>query len=149
MDRWKPAVVNLSIGVVLSAVGYLLLDYDLVSVAVMLTIMALVAWWVSPLRGAGPHIDHALAHRDGDDEDVIVYWRPGCRYCSRLRRRLDPTVRDQVAWVNIMSDPQGAAYIRRFHDGDMVTPTAVTGTGRQVAATVEAITSHLRRADRS
>lgn len=81
--------------------------------------------------------------RRSSRRDLIVYWRPGCTWCIRLWRALDPDVRDRVTWVNVMADAEGSHYIRQFHEGDMVTPTAVTGSGRQVATTAESITSRV------
>jgi mycoredoxin len=55
---------------------------------------------------------------------VIVYWRPGCPYCLRLRahlglRRLHPQL------VNIWTDPAAAAFVRSVAGGDETTPTVV------------------------
>jgi hypothetical protein len=102
-------------------------------------------WWVSPLRRARPHVPHREALGRSSRRDVIVYWRPGCTWCIRLRHALDEDVRDNVPWVNVMADVEGSRYIRQFHDGDMVTPTAITGNGRQVAATAESISSRVAR----
>lgn len=107
------------------------------------------AWWVSPLRRAEPHVPHARAMADASPRDLIVYWRPGCTYCMRLRQALEDDVRGKVTWINVMADADAAHYIRQFHDGDMVTPTAVTGAGRQVSATPESVTAHVQRRGRA
>jgi len=144
-DRWKPALVNAGSALVLAVVG--VIAEGRLSVPVMLAVAFAVgwAWWVSPLRTARPHVPHREAMADGSPRDLIVYWRPGCSYCMRLWRALDDDVRAQLTWVNVMADVEGSRYIRQFHGGDMVTPTAVTGTGRQIPATAESITSHIDR----
>lgn len=143
LDRWKPAITNAVSGVLVSVLGLTLLDLGLVAVVAVLVVTLGWGWWVSPLRQAQPHVDHATAQREADDADLVVYWRPGCHYCQQLWRGLDQSERDTVAWVNVMADAAGGSYIRHFHDGDMVTPTAVTGDGRQLPATAETVSAHL------
>ena len=58
------------------------------------------------------------------DGRTIVYWRPGCRYCLRLRARLGRAARGAY-WVNIWSDPAGAAAVRAVADGNETVPTVV------------------------
>lgn len=145
IDRWRPALINAGSALVLAVV--VLVAEGRLSVPVMIAVAFALgwAWWVSPLRRAEPHVPHARAMADPSAEDVIVYWRPGCSHCMRLFRALDADVRAQVTWVNVMADPEGARYIRQFHDGDMVTPTAVTGAGRQVSSTPESVTVRVER----
>lgn len=57
-------------------------------------------------------------------DTVTVYWRPGCAYCERLRRKL------RRAGVpaderNIWSDEQAAAFVRSVNGGDETVPTVV------------------------
>lgn len=59
---------------------------------------------------------------------VTVYWRPGCRFCASLRRRLR---RAGLATEerNIWSDPEAAAFVRSSTGGDETVPTvAFAGT---------------------
>lgn len=58
------------------------------------------------------------------EPDVIVYWRPGCTFCMRLRlvlflRRLRPRR------VNIWQDPDAAAFVRSVAGGNETVPTVV------------------------
>ncbi|KKK07776.1 glutaredoxin domain-containing protein [Micromonospora sp. HK10] len=62
--------------------------------------------------------------RSARDGRPVVYWRPGCRYCLRLRRRLGRRA-GQVYWVNIWRDPAGAAAVRAVTGGDETVPTVV------------------------
>lgn len=59
--------------------------------------------------------------------EVVVYWRPGCGFCSSLRRGLEraglPTRE-----VDIWSDPDGAAQVRAAANGNETVPTvAIAG----------------------
>ncbi|MDF4254005.1 glutaredoxin domain-containing protein [Streptomyces sp. WMMB303] len=62
--------------------------------------------------------------RSTDDGRPIVFWRPGCAYCIRLRFRLGRSAR-QLHWVNIWRDPAGAAAVRAANDGNETVPTVV------------------------
>ncbi|MEU5218831.1 glutaredoxin domain-containing protein [Streptomyces sp. NPDC020807] len=59
-----------------------------------------------------------------DDGRPVVYWRPGCVYCLRLRLRLGVRAR-RARWVNIWRDPEGAAAVRAATGGDETVPTVV------------------------
>jgi glutaredoxin len=58
------------------------------------------------------------------DGRPIVFWRPGCKYCMRLRVRLGRGAR-QLYWVNVWRDPAGAAAVRAANRGDETVPTVV------------------------
>ncbi|MDX3078212.1 glutaredoxin domain-containing protein [Streptomyces sp. MI02-7b] len=65
---------------------------------------------------------------EGRDDGVVLYWRPGCPYCMRLRLYLFVT-RLRHTKVNIWRDPDGAAFVRSVADGNETVPT-VTVAGR-------------------
>ncbi|GGL14553.1 glutaredoxin domain-containing protein [Planomonospora parontospora] len=75
-----------------------------------------------------PHRGRSASHRDADHAGVVVYWRPGCPYCMRLRARLRFT-RLRYSEVNIWKDPDAAAFVRSVADGNETVPT-VTVAGR-------------------
>lgn len=58
------------------------------------------------------------------ERSVVVYWRPGCGFCARLKNRLGPE-REHAHWVNIWEDEEGAAYVRSVNDGNETVPTVV------------------------
>jgi mycoredoxin len=60
--------------------------------------------------------------RSGQDGRPVIYWRPGCTYCQRLRVRLGRDGR-RAHWVNIWADPAGAAAVRAITGGDETVPT--------------------------
>ncbi|WP_235020080.1 glutaredoxin domain-containing protein [Ruania rhizosphaerae] len=88
-------------------------------------LVAVYGWWSFPGRGGGT--THAVATQLAEVDSrgrVIIYWRPGCTYCSALRRRLG-SARDEALWVNIWTDPEAAAYVRSVNDGNETVPTVV------------------------
>ncbi|KOG40849.1 glutaredoxin domain-containing protein [Streptomyces resistomycificus] len=62
--------------------------------------------------------------RSAVDGRPVVFWRPGCKYCLRLRIRLGRSAR-RLHWVDIWSDPAGAAAVRAANDGCETVPTVV------------------------
>ncbi|MFB6814702.1 glutaredoxin domain-containing protein [Streptomyces sp. NPDC056347] len=93
------------------------------AVAVLLVFLALAAL-NSPLifpRSTGAQEARRRSEADGRP---IVFWRPGCTYCMRLRLRLGRDAR-RMHWVNIWRDPAGAAAVRAANDGNETVPTVV------------------------
>jgi glutaredoxin len=62
--------------------------------------------------------------RSAVDGQPIVFWRPGCKYCIRLRIRLGRSAR-QMHWVDIWRDPAAAAVVRAANDGNETVPTVI------------------------
>ncbi|GAB2506020.1 glutaredoxin domain-containing protein [Nocardia heshunensis] len=60
--------------------------------------------------------------------ELVVYRRPGCPYCSRMRNTLN---RHGIAHreVNIWEDPDAAAFVRSVADGNETVPTVVFRDG--------------------
>ena len=83
-------------------------------------------WWTSPWRGRGGTTHReVLAMADTDERSgVVVYWRPGCGYCARLRSSLGEAA-DDATWVNIWDDEEAAAFVRSVNDGSETVPTVV------------------------
>ncbi|MFF3671893.1 glutaredoxin domain-containing protein [Microtetraspora malaysiensis] len=95
-----------------------------VAAAVSLLLFVLLAGLYSPLvfpRSIGAV---EAQRRSAVDARPIVYWRPGCKYCLRLRMRLGRDAR-RLHWVNIWRDPAGAAAVRAATGGDETVPTVV------------------------
>lgn len=78
------------------------------------------AWWCYPRRGAGRRTGTPTEGH----EPVVIYWRPGCLYCSALRRSLGRTGR-AATWVNIWTDEDAAAYVRAVNGGNETVPTVL------------------------
>jgi mycoredoxin len=59
-------------------------------------------------------------------QQIDLYWRPGCGFCSSLRRGLDKVGLDRVEH-NIWDDPAHAATVRQHANGNETVPTVVIG----------------------
>lgn len=92
--------------------------------AALLLVFVLLAGMNSPL--IFPRSIGALEaqRRSAADGRPVVFWRPGCKYCMRLRIRLGRSAR-QLHWVDIWRDPAGAAAVRAANDGNETVPTVV------------------------
>ncbi|GAA2449198.1 glutaredoxin domain-containing protein [Streptomyces glaucus] len=92
--------------------------------AAVLPVFVLLAGVNSPL--VFPRSIGALEaeRRSAADGRPVVYWRPGCKYCLRLRIRLGRSAR-RLHWVDIWRDPAGAATVRAANGGDETVPTVV------------------------
>ena len=83
-----------------------------------------LAWWLSPLQGGRTVRHEDVVSRPAEERQVVIYWRPGCVFCARLRGRLGRSGR-KATWVNIWQDEAGAAYVRSVNDGNETVPTVV------------------------
>lgn len=92
--------------------------------AVLLLVSVLLAGVNSPL--IFPRSIGALEaqRRSAVDGRPVVFWRPGCKYCIRLRIKLGYSAR-QLHWVDIWRDPAGAAAVKASNDGNETVPTVV------------------------
>lgn len=57
---------------------------------------------------------------------IDLYWRPGCGFCSSLRRGLDKLGIERVEH-NIWDEPGGSAVVRKHANGNETVPTVVVG----------------------
>ncbi|MEW2424795.1 glutaredoxin domain-containing protein [Streptomyces nigra] len=120
--RWTLAARFALGGAVLTAA--LLLIGDRTGALTAAAVSLLIAAVHSPLafpRSVGAEEARRLSDADGRP---VVYWRPGCAYCLRLRFRLGLRVR-RAHWVDIWRDPAGAAAVRAANGGDETVPTVV------------------------
>lgn len=117
LRSWRLTGFALAVGVF--AAGPQLADgWSALGVASVVVFALLAVAW-SPLvfpRSIGA----ARARQRGDRP--VIYWRPGCTYCQRLRVRLGRAGR-RAYWVNIWADPEGAAAVRAITGGDETVPT--------------------------
>lgn len=122
MRRWGSALALLAAGIVLAVQGVRSGDPS----NLVLCVGALVfAWWLSPLNGRG-----GLGHTEVDSHraefPVVIYWRPGCVYCLRLRGALGKS-KDKATWISIWADEDAAAFVRSINDGNETVPTVRIG----------------------
>ncbi|MFF4167797.1 mycoredoxin [Streptomyces sp. NPDC001741] len=80
---------------------------------------------------------------------MVVYWRPGCPYCMKLRLRLRFSGLTYTE-VNIWRDKDAAAFVRSVADGNETVPTVsvaghslVNPSKRQVVRAVAEHAPHL------
>lgn len=92
--------------------------------AALLLVFAMLAGVNSPLMFPRSVSALEAQRRSAVDGRPIVFWRPGCTYCLRLRIRLGRSAR-QLHWVDIWRDPAGAATVRAANDGNETVPTVV------------------------
>lgn len=92
--------------------------------AALLLVFVLLAGVHSPLVFPRSIGTQEAQRRSAVDGRPVVYWRPGCKYCLRLRFRLGRRAR-QLHWVDIWRDPAGAAAVRAANDGNETVPTVV------------------------
>lgn len=82
-------------------------------------------------------------------EEVVMYWRPGCMFCMKLRLQLRSTSL-RYRKVNIWRDADAAAFVRSVADGNETVPTVtvagkamVNPSRRRLLEEVEAHAPHL------
>ncbi|MFF9177568.1 glutaredoxin domain-containing protein [Streptomyces sp. NPDC014793] len=92
--------------------------------APVLVWFVLLAVVYSPVIFPRPVGAEEARRRGAVDGRPIVYWRPGCKYCLRLRIGLGRDA-DRLHWVDIWRDPAGAAEVRAVNGGDETVPTVV------------------------
>nr|WP_141819847.1 glutaredoxin domain-containing protein [Ornithinimicrobium humiphilum] len=78
------------------------------------------------------------------ERQVVIYWRPGCGFCQRLKGHLGKDG-ERAVWVNIWQDEEAAAFVRSVNDGNETVPTVVIDgvphTNPQPAMVLERLTS--------
>ena len=124
MRRWNSTLVMAIGGLVVG--GASLLAGDVASGWGILAFFAIAALLVSPRAFPPAMTDEAARVASATDGQPIVYWRPGCPYCMRLRARLGRDAR-RLHWVDIWADPAGAASVREVTGGDETVPTVIAG----------------------
>ena len=77
--------------------------------------------------------------------EVVLLWRPGCVFCSALRRRLDGAGLDYEA-RDIWQDPEAAALVRTFAGGSETVPTVVVDGQGMVDPTARQVLEVVHRA---
>lgn len=87
------------------------------------------------------------------DGSVVVYWRPGCPWCTRLLRWVD-RAELPVERRNIWDEPDAAEAVRAITGGDETVPTVTVGevalvnpSPKLLAATLREQLPHLLPAD--
>jgi len=99
-------------------------------------------------EGAGNGPDRRRVWNDVNktpSPEVVVYWRPGCPFCSSLRgqlRRAGVPTRE----IDIWADPAAAAEVRRHAGGNETVPTVVVGDDAVVNPSAKVVVALATRA---
>ncbi|WP_324652423.1 glutaredoxin family protein [Georgenia sp. H159] len=83
-----------------------------------------LTWWLGPWQGGGGARHAQVMERPPGEWGVVVYWRPGCVFCARLRARLG-RAGHRATWVDIWRDAEAAAFVRSVNEGNETVPTVV------------------------
>ena len=73
---------------------------------------------------------------------IHYYWRPGCMFCTMLRRGLTKAG-IEVVEHNIWDDPAHAAVVRDHANGNETVPTIVIGDTGLVNPSADQVAAHL------
>lgn len=92
--------------------------------AFYLAVGLLLVWRISPFRGGRTTTHQEVLAMSESERPVVIYWRPGCGYCARLKRTLGDEG-DKAVWVNIWQDEEAAAFVRSVNNGNETVPTVV------------------------
>lgn len=75
--------------------------------------------------------------------EIRFYWRPGCWFCSKLRRKLESSgVRYRA--INIWEDPEAAAQVRAAAGGNETVPTVIVGSRAMVNPNLKEVLTAIR-----
>jgi glutaredoxin-like protein len=77
------------------------------------------------------------------DAEVRFYWRPGCFFCRKLRRKLDG-VGILYQPINIWEDSDAAATVRSVAGGNETVPTVFVGEHAMVNPSLDTVLSAIR-----
>ena len=135
--RWSAALLTAFCGLLVAATK--ISDGAPVGAAALLGLFLALAFVLSPLafpRSAGRGSDTGVPgpsvpapglsaptpglsapSASGADDRPVVYWRPGCVFCLRLRVRLGSEA-SRLHWIDIWKDPAAAAAVRAITGGD-------------------------------
>ncbi|WNI26675.1 glutaredoxin domain-containing protein [Streptomyces sp. ITFR-16] len=122
MRRWGLSMMFVLCGSAVAAGQFL--QGGTVGAVAGLVAFVLLAGVYSPLAFPRPVGALEAQRRSAADGRPIVFWRPGCTYCLRLRIRLGLNAR-RLHWVDIWRDPEGAAAVRAANGGNETVPTVV------------------------
>lgn len=99
-------------------------DGDYFFAAAYLVVGLVLVWWIAPFRGGRTTTHQEILAMPETARPVVIYWRPGCTYCQRLKGALGDEGK-KAQWVNIWQDDEAAAYVRSVNDGNETVPTVV------------------------
>lgn len=88
--------------------------------------MLVAAWVLSPRFFPSSPGDAEAQRQSASTGAPIVYWRPGCSYCLRMRIALG-RLGSRAIWVDVSQDPDASARVRAANAGNETVPTVMVG----------------------
>jgi glutaredoxin len=122
MRRWQGTIVMLVCALLVG--GTTAASGSVGAGVALFLFFVLLAAVVSPRAFPRSLTDAEAREQSAADGRPIVYWRPGCSYCMRMRAMLGREA-TRAYWVDIWSDPEGAATVRAATGGPETVPTVV------------------------
>lgn len=125
--RWLTDVLALVVLVIGVVVVTLQLPHNPLGALIGGGVSLVLVAWLFRLRTVNrPDTNWDQAREALDAGRTVVFWKPGCGYCARLRRELRHDTR--IAWVNVYQDDAADQVLRTVNDGDQLTPTVLVPT---------------------
>jgi mycoredoxin len=124
LSPWYPAI-GLAVAAVLCLFIYGM-DGNWTSGVIAGIALLAAAWFVSPALGGSGKPWAAMRESGQDQNRVVIFWRPGCMYCLRMRTALG-RAGNQAEWINIWQDDEGREFVRNNNGGDETVPTVILG----------------------
>lgn len=109
--------------------GFALVNFGNIASSIVVMVLAVVFVLVltTPVLYPRSSSDDASRNEATQNSVPLVYWRPGCIFCLRLRLAL--LLRGKKAvWTSIRQDPAAAARVRSVNDGNETVPTVFVGS---------------------
>lgn len=120
------------IAAVAAVAGFALVNFGNVasSIVIMVLVVVFLLVLTTPVLYPRSLSDDASRVFATEKSVPLIYWRPGCIFCLRLRVAL--LLRGKKAvWTNIRADAAAAARVRSVNDGNETVPTVFVGTGHR------------------
>jgi glutaredoxin len=93
---------------------------------VVSALLLVAAWVLSPRFFPASPTDRDARRLAQATGAPVVYWRPGCSYCLRLRMALG-RAGNRAVWVDVTRDPAASTRVRAANGGDETVPTVFVG----------------------
>ncbi|MEV8236865.1 glutaredoxin domain-containing protein [Rhodococcus sp. NPDC077669] len=120
------------IAAVAAVAGFALVNFGNVasSIVIMVLVVVFLLVLTTPVLYPRSLSDDASRVAATEKSVPLIYWRPGCIFCLRLRVALLLRGKNAV-WTNIRADAAAAARVRSVNDGNETVPTVFVGTGHR------------------
>jgi mycoredoxin len=117
------------IAAVAAVAGFALVNFGNIasSIVIMVLVVVFLLVLTTPVLYPRSLSDDASRVAATEKSVPLIYWRPGCIFCLRLRVAL--LLRGKKAvWTNIRADVAAAARVRSVNDRNETVPTVFVGT---------------------